>query len=241
MGDVFSMIRSFVPTILIGIIWMFQPFGMIGNIICFICLSVVLWGGIYFYRQRIKKQALLKESDQIKWILSRQRHDWMNHIQVLMGYQTLGKSEKLTPYLQKLVEGLIQERNISEISYAPLAVYLLTLPHRFQNGNVEVIVPNGFQLPTHQDERRLLNILKVLFSWLEKQGGVESDWSFIELKFALVESQLYLFITIKNEEKDPLVLKIPPHEWEQLRNAMNKWNSDLQILKRDHGLQLQLR
>ncbi|TCS96489.1 Spo0B domain-containing protein [Hazenella coriacea] len=234
------MIRSFAPTILIGIVWVFQPFGMIGNMICFIGSIVSLWGGIYFYHQRIQKQALIEEADQIKWILSQQRHDWMNHIQVLMGYQTLGKSDKITPYLMKLVETSMQERNISEIGYAPLAVYLMTLPHRFQNGNIQVVVSSGFQLPNQQDEQRLLRILEVLFSWLEKQGEDQANWSLIETKFEIDEQHLNLWITMKSVDHELLSWTFPPHEWEKLRNDMNKWNGDLQISNQDHGLQIQL-
>jgi hypothetical protein len=151
--------KPFSPTFIILMCWVFQPWEMIGSILFFLAALIALLGGIYFSHVKRTEQALVNEAERIKQILSRQRHDWMNHVQVLMGYQSMKKTERIQSYLQKLVHEATKERTISEIRYPPLAVALLTLSYRYQQWDWNVKVESKFQLPNQEDEQHLLRIV----------------------------------------------------------------------------------
>lgn len=235
-----EIVKPFSPTIAILIGWLLQPFGMAGDILFFVVALFALWGGIYFSHKKRTEQARVREADRIKQILSRQRHDWMNHVQVLMGYDALQKYERFKPYLQTLVQNANHERMISEIRYSPLAVAFLTLSHRYRQWELEVEVDTSFQLPSQKDEQNMLHIVEEIFPWLEKQLQVETTDLQLEVHLSQTEEYANLTIEMVEEMDSPADLSSDSHEWEQVRNHIKKWGGELSSLPDRNGISIQM-
>ncbi|MBC8079176.1 MAG: Spo0B domain-containing protein [Gorillibacterium sp.] len=88
-----------------------------------VCLSAV--AAYILLREQVKKDKHKHEEELLK-ILSLYRHDWMNHIQVLLGYIRLGKPERIEEYVGKINAKVHQESHISKIGVPALAVYYYT-------------------------------------------------------------------------------------------------------------------
>lgn len=69
------------------------------------------------------EQALLRE--QLQWYRL-QRHDFLNHWQVIMGYLQLNQGEKALTYMQDALTGLEEEQKIAHILEPQLAAILLS-------------------------------------------------------------------------------------------------------------------
>ncbi|TVY11915.1 Spo0B domain-containing protein [Paenibacillus cremeus] len=59
-------------------------------------------------------------------LFNRYRHDWMNDIQIFMGYVQLKKYDKLTDLMEKIKEKVRQESLMSKLGIPSLIVHLLT-------------------------------------------------------------------------------------------------------------------
>lgn len=77
---------------------------------------------------RIAERTIrVREAEAALGWLSRLRHDWLNEIQVILGYCAMNKTDRIRPYLLRLVEELEQERSLSRISHPLLAMALIQL------------------------------------------------------------------------------------------------------------------
>jgi hypothetical protein len=239
--DFLHLVKPFTPTIVILIGWVLQPFGFVGAVFFFFAAMIGLWGGIYFSHRKRTQEQLISEAERIRWILSRRRHDWMNHIQVLMGYQALNKQERIIPYLQKLVQEAANERMISEIRHPPLAVALLTLGDRYRQWEIDVKIGHSFQLPKPKDDERLLRIVEEVFPWLERQARNHPDWTHLQLGLCREEQYALLTIEMFSDDSSLIALDFPPHEWGELRNHISKWNGECTFLPENKGIQIQMK
>lgn len=59
-------------------------------------------------------------------VVNHHRHDWMNDLQVLLGYIQLNKQDKLRGYLDKLLDKLYRESLVSKLGNERLIAYLIT-------------------------------------------------------------------------------------------------------------------
>lgn len=83
-------------------------------------------------------------------ILNQQRHDWLNHFQVLLGYLRLGRPEEGEAYLQRVTEQTHQESHIARIQCPPLSVFFLTFHALHSDLRLEVEIYNDVDLSTLQ-------------------------------------------------------------------------------------------
>lgn len=84
---------------------------------------------LYVLSQKRDKQ---RQQTELLQVLSLYRHEWMNHIQVLMGYIGLGKPERIQEYMGKIKAKVHQESCLSKLGVPELALYYYTfaLHHR---------------------------------------------------------------------------------------------------------------
>ncbi len=238
--DFLYLVKPFSPTIVILIGWVLQPFGFAGAVFFFIAAMIALWGGIYFSHTKKTRQQLVSEAEQIRRILSRKRHDWMNHIQVLIGYQALNKQELIKSYLQKLVQEAADERLISEIRYPPLAVALMTLGHRYRRWEIEVKVDRSLQLSKPEDGERLYHIVEKVFPWLDEQARNNPDWTRLRLSLFRQEEHVLVTVEMLSDDSSLISLDFSPDEWDQLRNHISKWSAECTLLPENKGIRIQM-
>jgi len=64
------------------------------------------------------------KSEEMVRLLRRVRHDFGNHLQVIMSYIDLGRHEMAKNYIVNVAEQAANERNLFEQATAPVALYL---------------------------------------------------------------------------------------------------------------------
>ncbi|WP_438434364.1 Spo0B domain-containing protein [Gorillibacterium sp. sgz500922] len=80
-------------------------------------------GAVWWHARRSAAEERTRQDDRLLRVLSVYRHDWMNHIQVLMGYIRLNKVERLTDYMDKISGKVFEESYLSRMGVSELAVY----------------------------------------------------------------------------------------------------------------------
>ncbi|MBO8163836.1 MAG: Spo0B domain-containing protein [Brevibacillus sp.] len=73
-----------------------------------------------------EQKLFTEQADLLLHYLNQQRHDWLNHFQVLLGYLKLGRVEEGEAYLRRITQEIQQESAIARINCPPLSVFFLT-------------------------------------------------------------------------------------------------------------------
>lgn len=83
------------------------------------------------------------EEEQQKFLLSlrHQRHDWLNHLQVLLGYMKLQRYDLCEEYIKRVTESTNNDSRIAGLGIPSLVIYLLTYNSLHKNMKIEVEVP----------------------------------------------------------------------------------------------------
>lgn len=217
-------VKPFLPTLIVIVGWFGQPFGKTVDILFFITAFLSLIGAtLYAYKIGIAAQKQ-NEAVRIKQFLSHQRHDWMNDVQILLGYLTLGKYDRMQNYLDQQVQKANDERLITQLQYAPLAVSLIMLAQRYLQWSIKIKAENIAEY-TIQEEKKALAIIDYIFPWLEKQ-----------LQDIIIDLQLNIYITkkevftltisiIKGSDQRPISIHM--NDLSQIRKTIRKCNGDL--------------
>lgn len=79
-------------------------------------------------------------------LLNQQRHDWLNHFQVLHGYLRLGKTLEGEAYLRQLTEAIQSDSRIARINCPRLAVFFLTFNFLHRDIRLQVDVQEQLDL-----------------------------------------------------------------------------------------------
>jgi stage 0 sporulation protein B (sporulation initiation phosphotransferase) len=73
-----------------------------------------------------QQKLFTQQVDLLLDLLNQQRHDWLNHFQVLLGYLRLGKTLEGEAYLRQVTEAIQQESRIARLNCPRLSVFFLT-------------------------------------------------------------------------------------------------------------------
>lgn len=228
-----QLVLPYIPVIAVLIVWLLEPFGERGTLIFFLASLIALFGGSYYQYIQFKEQ----EAEKAKELISLHRHDLMNHIQVLMGYLSMKKIDPMKTYIDQLVRKAQGERIVSEFRYAPLAVALLTLPHRFKSWQVDIQVEESIQFSHQAAEKKLLMIVDQVLPWLDQK--LQKDQVLIKnLTIHLAPSDQGVRLTAKiiEEQGNPVSLLCYSREWIKLKQSVRKLDGDLRLLPDGKGI-----
>ncbi|NGQ94296.1 sporulation protein [Brevibacillus sp. SYP-B805] len=95
-----------------------------------------------------ERKLLTEQTDLLLQVLNHQRHDWLNHFQVLLGYLKLGRPEQGEEYLKRVTALVCQESMIARINCPPLSVFFLTFNAIHHDLLLEVEVCDQMDLST---------------------------------------------------------------------------------------------
>lgn len=73
-----------------------------------------------------ERRLITSQTDEMLTVLNRQRHDWLNHVQVLLGYLHLNRTEQGEAHLKRIAEMAMQESMIARLGNSLLSVFFLT-------------------------------------------------------------------------------------------------------------------
>ncbi|KQL48820.1 sporulation protein [Brevibacillus choshinensis] len=95
---------------------------------------------------RDERKLFTHQTDQLLAVLNRQRHDWLNHVQVLLGYLHLNRTEQGEAHLKRIAEMAMQESMIARLNSSLLSVFFLTFNALNKEMLLEVEVCNQVDL-----------------------------------------------------------------------------------------------
>ncbi len=101
--------------------------------ITFVLLALWL-AAVFLLLYRQEKQRRVKEIEETKQsmqtffleVLSHQRHDWMNDLQLIYGYARMGKPERVEEIVTRVSEEMHKESRIAKLGLPELVFYLMT-------------------------------------------------------------------------------------------------------------------
>jgi hypothetical protein len=199
--------------LLIAVPWEWKARLLIGGI----SILLLHWG-IRYDRKRFSQEAKIRESEKVLRLLSLQRHDWMNHIQVFMGYISMGKQERMMPYLKRLTEGLHREREASQIPYPPLALLLSTIQQQVPEWHWQVQLKSPDHISSPQEGEQIRCLICYLLDFIKEQAQEEPATLRLNLRFEKGSGYLQL-------EADESVwsrLCFDGEDWDRLQQILQK-------------------
>jgi stage 0 sporulation protein B (sporulation initiation phosphotransferase) len=109
-------------------------------------------------------------------VLSYQRHDILNHMQVLLGYLKLGRYEQCEEYIKRFIQLAHRDSLVSALGHDELAAFLLTFNvfHKNITLEVEIPVPFSFSQMTNQTDevcRWIISLVKAIGDHYENNQG----------------------------------------------------------------------
>ena len=106
--------------------------------------------------------AIEREQRQFLESLRLQRHDWLNHFQVILGYMKLQRYDVCEEYIKKVTEQTNNESRIASLGNQSLVSFLLTYNALYKEMKLEVQVPDLINLSLlGQDEnQRFFELVK---------------------------------------------------------------------------------
>ncbi len=88
------------------------------------------------------RKLFTQQSELVLEVLNQQRHDWLNHFQVLLGYLKLNRPNQGEEYLKRVTELTFQEGMVARIRFPQLSVFLLTFNALHHDLRLEVELCN---------------------------------------------------------------------------------------------------
>jgi hypothetical protein len=188
------------------------------DVVWFFSITIVFILSIFFYVRATKREQQQQEAVNTKKLLGKIRHDQMNHVQVLMGYQMMKRENKIKEYLERISEQAKAEREIAELQDEELAVFLLTLSHHYPQWEWEVQrLPNYVESPVKTNESITKN-LSACIQVLAKLGENKYDWQKVILQLSGDERTNFFSFQVYDAENKRIDLHVPDGEWTNLRD-----------------------
>jgi stage 0 sporulation protein B (sporulation initiation phosphotransferase) len=112
-------------------------------------------------------------------VINHQRHDWLNHIQVLLGYLKLERYEMCEEYIHRVIAEANRDTLVSRLGYPPLVAYLLSFHAFHSNMRIEVEIPTSFSLLMLPDGPKLgdfiLSVVKLYQKYALYNDGASNN------------------------------------------------------------------
>ncbi|GGO05810.1 hypothetical protein GCM10010969_32560 [Saccharibacillus kuerlensis] len=102
--------------------------------VMFVLLAVWL-AGVFLLMSGQERRRRKRELEELRQslqqffldVLSHQRHDWMNELQVIFGYARMGKTERVGEIVERVSEDMHRESRIAKLGLPELVFYLMTI------------------------------------------------------------------------------------------------------------------
>jgi len=167
------------------------------------------------FRKQEKWQSINNEElnpnitcdQQIVELMKIYRHDWLNHLQVILGYVSLKKTDQITAYVNKINQEAKQRSIISNLKNVDIAAFLYMLPIRYPCLKVELEVDEHIRLTQQEIEGN--SFIHTLKSFIELFNSSINDNEVGSgtLILAIVDTEQGLNITFEYEGEVTQILK----------------------------------
>ncbi len=129
------------------------------------------------------------------------RHESMNHLQVIYGYVTMKKFERIVPFIQKVTDTYHQHSRISQLGPQPLNEYLLTYNAVQTKMKVEIHLSEYFPLPLPLPIQSLFEeIIKNIIHYYEYFNRNDGTANVLNIEMDQAENALSIGVTFTSEQ-----------------------------------------
>lgn len=214
------------PPIAMFLLWWYKS----QQTVWFLTTTIIYAVSLFFFLHANKQKQTRIEAKRMKQLLARIRHDQMNHVQVLMGYQMMKKPEKISEYLERLVIQANDERVITTITNDELAVFLLTLTHRYPQWQWKIEkVETELELEGKKGNQ-VVQWLSAYIQFLVDIGRENYDWQQVTLQLTGTDGIVEISLCVLDAEATPVVIDVPSSEWINLKNQLSKENVQVHLV-----------
>lgn len=127
-------------------------------------------------------------------VLKYQRHDFMNHMQVLLGYLKMEKYAACEEYIQLLVNQAARESIIDRLDYPKLTSFLLSFNAKYSEVELEVEISKPFSLHQVTDNMVFLGdfIISLVLLYRKYAADNGGEPNKLELTLTLIQGMLVI-------------------------------------------------
>ncbi|MYL56307.1 Spo0B domain-containing protein [Virgibacillus halodenitrificans] len=157
--------------------------------------------------------------EQVVKLLQHYRHDLMNHLQLIQGYLSMGKLEKVESKVQSCFNHYENERKLMSLNAPSLSIWLIEFNSRYEYLRLEYNI--------HVQNRNLSQIDIILKNHLEniisciveESDGTELIEILLQLNEAEENNNANVFLRIKTKaHKEEIKRKLKSMNWEYEQN-----------------------
>ena len=112
----------------------------------------------------------MKEQEMID-LLRHYRHDWLNELQLLIGYVQMGKIDKVEEKLKENVSSAQEERMLSNLNVPKTALWMISFNWRYDNFRIKYNV-GTLNKDISEKDKELHNLLEALMQLLTQYGEI---------------------------------------------------------------------
>ncbi|MEW9670867.1 Spo0B domain-containing protein [Ammoniphilus sp. 3BR4] len=151
------------------------------------------------------RSAIEQEQRQFLESLRLQRHDWLNHFQVILGYMKLQRYDVCEEYIKKVTEQTNNESRIASLGNQSLVSFLLTYNALHKEMKLEVQVPELINLSRlGQDEnQRFYELVKgIIDIYRENSIANEGLPNTLVIEVQALDDSLFLAVEYEGQLKE---------------------------------------
>ncbi len=108
------------------------------------------------------------ESHEVLHILRHKRHDWMNQIQLVQGYASMGKMERVKEHLRQIVDQAEHERRLLNCKADNFSLWLFTFNWSYNQYQLTYLLDEDIDLSSH--DKQLAAYAKKIVSTLDEHS-----------------------------------------------------------------------
>ncbi|WP_230199132.1 Spo0B domain-containing protein [Risungbinella massiliensis] len=228
-----------VPILVLVIGWIYQPWGIKGNYLFGIFTIGMIIATISYSKNQVANEWKQKQAKMIQDLAAQKRHDWMNHVQVLLGYTAMKRPDRVQHYLERLVEEAHQERRWTEFTLSELVSFLILIPYTYKRWKWNLLAVGELKMVSKPVQQQVLRSLPVIIETVQEMGANHHDWETIELGFVQEESKMIITLEVLNAEGEPIHLFPDESSWKDFSTQNRNLVDHMEPFDERHGLHME--
>lgn len=158
-GRMTHAIILYVSAVICFVASLLHPWGKLGSgLFVGVGICLLLLAAIRL-RRAVAPREESQDLDALMAYINARRHTWINHIQVMTGYVSLQRYDRLQSYLKRIMSETEQENRICRLGYTPLSHYLLTRDVK-RHPALNIHIAKGSKVHNVRQGRRLLKAVQ---------------------------------------------------------------------------------
>lgn len=164
-------------------------------------------GVVFFFQEKLRQQERLVQASYKHTVelMSHQRHDWMNDLQLLYGYVRLNKMDRLIQCIDQMKHNMNEESRIAKLGNPELVMYLMRQRLTGSCMPVEVHIADHIELTKFEvgmDHNKLTDLVIKGVQLFRTAPKAQDEYvSIVPLKLTFMQQDDQLLIRYEYEGK----------------------------------------